>query len=112
MGELVRYYAASDIAFVGGSLVELGGHNVLEPAGLGVPVVTGPHLFNFAEIAAKLVAGGSLKIGHTTNQIADIIEGWLNDSEARDRAGHSGRQIVDANRGATQQILAVLDGLL
>jgi len=62
MGEMMRFYAACDIAFVGGSLVPLGGHNVLEPAALGVPVVVGPHMFNFLEITQQLAAGGALRL--------------------------------------------------
>lgn len=112
MGELVRFYAASDVAFVGGSIAPLGGHNVLEPAGLGVPIVTGPHLFNFAEIAAKLIAGGSLKVANTSSEIVEITSSWLSSSDTRDLAGRTGREIVEANRGATMRILAVLDATL
>ena len=109
MGELMRFYAACDVAFVGGSLVPLGGQNILEPAAVGVPVVTGPHLFNFLEIAQKLVAGGSLKIADDAHAIADLTAGWLFDSDARDAAGRRGREIVEANRGATQKVLALLN---
>ncbi len=109
MGELLRFYAACDVAFVGGSLVPLGGQNVLEPAAVGVPVVTGPHLFNFLEIAEKLVTGGSLKIADDAPAIANIIATWLLDSDARDAAGRSGREIVEANRGATHKVLALLN---
>ncbi|MGH8595444.1 MAG: 3-deoxy-D-manno-octulosonic acid transferase, partial [Gammaproteobacteria bacterium] len=112
MGELMRFYAASDIAFVGGSLAAFGGHNVLEPAGLGIPVVTGPHLFNFSDIASKLFASGSLKVGHTIDEITDLVAGWLDDSEARDAAGRNGRRIVEANRGASKRIIALLEASL
>jgi 3-deoxy-D-manno-octulosonic-acid transferase len=108
MGELLRFYAACDVAFVGGSLAPLGGQNILEPAAVGVPIVTGPHLFNFLEIAEKLVIGGSLKIADDVPAIANIIASWLLDSDARDAAGRSGREIVEANRGATHKVLALL----
>jgi len=109
MGELMRFYAACDVAFVGGSLVPLGGHNVLEPAALGVPVVVGPHMFNFLEITRKLVIGGSLKLAENTAEIADIVVTWFANSDARDAAGRSGRAIVEANRGATGRVLAMLE---
>ncbi|MGE0336233.1 MAG: lipid IV(A) 3-deoxy-D-manno-octulosonic acid transferase [Gammaproteobacteria bacterium] len=115
MGEMMRFYAACDVAFVGGSLVPLGGHNVLEPAALGVPVVVGPHLFNFQDIAHKLFIGGSLKVAHDVNDIASIVVAWLTSSDLRDSAGRSGRAIVEANRGATRRVLAIVstrDGLM
>ena len=55
MGELLLFYAAADLAFVGGSLVSTGGHNVLEPALLGLPVLFGPHMFNFTEAGERLL---------------------------------------------------------
>ena len=62
MGELPLFYAASDVAFVGGSLVHTGGHNMLEPAALGIPVVTGPNVFNFTEISELLIEAGACGI--------------------------------------------------
>ena len=108
MGELLRFYAASDVAFVGGSLVPLGGHNLLEPAALGIPIVTGPHLFNFSDISSKLLTGGALKIGRDAAEVASIVRLWLGDSNARDSAGRCGREIVANNRGATSRVLAML----
>ena len=108
MGEMTRFYAASDVAFVGGSLVPLGGHNLLEPAALGVPVVAGPHLFNFAEIAQKLSEGGALSVGQNAADITAHVAALLDDSDARDHAGCGGRAIVEANRGATARVLAML----
>ena len=108
MGELARFYAASDVAFVGGSLVPLGGHNLLEPAALGIPVVAGPHLFNFEEIARKLTVGGALKIVHDPADLIEQVAALLHDSDARDRAGRSGHAIVESNRGATARVLAML----
>ncbi len=63
MGELLLFYAAADLAFVGGSLVPTGGHNVLEPALLGLPVLFGPHMFNFTEAGERLLDGGSRLAG-------------------------------------------------
>lgn len=108
LGELLRFYAASDVAFVGGSLVPLGGQNVLEPAALGVPVVTGPHLFNFLEISHKLAAAGALKIAESEADLTAIVDAWLVNAEARDLAGRSGRAIVESNRGATERVMTML----
>jgi 3-deoxy-D-manno-octulosonic-acid transferase len=106
MGELLRFYAASDVAFVGGSLMPLGGHNVLEPATLGVPVLAGPHLFNFSEISEKMQRSGALRIVQDAQALAEVAGEWLADTDQRDAAGRAGREIVAHNRGAT---LAVLD---
>lgn len=112
MGELPRFYAAADVAIVGGSLAPLGGQNMLEPAALGVPVVVGPHLYNFAEVAQRLEAGGALRKGRDDREIAAHVRDWLVDGEARDRAGAAARGIVDANRGATRRTLEQLIPLL
>jgi 3-deoxy-D-manno-octulosonic-acid transferase len=112
MGELPRFYAAADVAIVGGSLAPLGGQNMLEPAALGIPVVVGPHLYNFAEVARRLEAGGALRIGRDDRGITAQVRDWLVDGEARDRAGAAARSIVDINRGATRRTLEQLVPLL
>ncbi|MSQ66621.1 MAG: 3-deoxy-D-manno-octulosonic acid transferase [Gammaproteobacteria bacterium] len=108
MGELLRFYAAADVAFVGGSLMPLGGHNMLEPASLGVPVVTGPHVFNFLEISSKLVAVGALRIAADAPALVDTLAHWLANPDQRDDAGLAGRQMVAHNRGATVSVLELL----
>lgn len=109
MGELLKFYAASDVAFVGGSLAPFGGQNVLEPAALGVPVVTGPHLFNFQEIAGQLRGAGALRIAADAPGLADIVGEWLADSDRRDAAGEAGRGLVACNRGATSAIIDMIE---
>lgn len=109
MGELPLFLAAADVAFVGGSLVPHGGHNLLEPAGLGIPVVTGPHVFNFAEICELLQqAGACEKVGNTA-ELAATLGRWLGDANERHRVGEQGRQVVEKNRGALQTVLAMID---
>ncbi len=108
MGEMLRFYAATDLAFVGGSLMPLGGHNVLEPATVGVPVMAGPHLFNFAEIADKLQRAGALRLVGDATSLAATAAEWLDDTDARDRAGRAGRDIVAHNKGATRAVLELL----
>jgi len=111
MGELLKFYAAADVAFVGGSLAPFGGQNVLEPAALGVPIVTGPHLFNFEEIAARLREVGALEIGTDAAALAASVSRWLEDSDRRDAAGRAGSDIVARNKGATTAVVAMLEQL-
>jgi 3-deoxy-D-manno-octulosonic-acid transferase len=85
---------------------------MLEPAALGIPVVVGPHLYNFAEVARRLEAGGALRIGRDDRGITAQVRDWLVDGEARDRAGAAARSIVDINRGATRRTLEQLVPLL
>ena len=108
MGELLLFYAASDVAFVGGSLVRHGGHNLLEPAALGVPVVTGPHVFNFVEICELLLQAGACEKVEDTAGLLRTVSLWLEDANERHRVGQRGREVVEKNRGALQSVLAMI----
>ncbi len=108
MGELTLFYAASDIAFVGGSLAPVGGHNVLEPAALGVPVVCGPHMFNFQDISELLVEHGAGIIIDAGAELAPVIGDLLADPDRRFRMGEAGRHLIEENRGALRKTIAVL----
>jgi 3-deoxy-D-manno-octulosonic-acid transferase len=105
LGELMNFYACADIAFVGGSLQDIGGHNLLEPAALGIPVVTGPHLHNFSDIARQLDAAGALRIGADTQAVGDAIESLLGDPAARAAMTTAGLELVRQGRGAVQRTL-------
>jgi 3-deoxy-D-manno-octulosonic-acid transferase len=109
MGELRLLLAAADAAFIGGSLVERGGHNVLEPAALGLPVVFGPHMFNFAEIARLLVEQGAAVQVDDDAALARIVLGWLQDASERARVGEIGRQVVARNRGALERLTGIIE---
>ncbi len=109
MGELPLFYAASDVAFVGGSLVPHGGHNMLEPAALGVPVVTGPHVFNFVEICELLQQAGACVKVEDVGGLSDTLSLWLEDANQRHRVGQRGRDTVEKNRGALQSVMAMID---
>lgn len=109
MGELLLFYAAADVAFVGGSLVPSGGHNVLEPALLGVPVVFGPHMFNFTEAAGHLLAAGGAWQVADAAALAACVAGLLADGILRSRAGGSGRRAVVANRGALARLFECVE---
>jgi 3-deoxy-D-manno-octulosonic-acid transferase len=112
MGELTAFYAASDVAFVGGSLVPVGGHNLLEPAALGVPVITGPHTENGPEIARLLIeAGGALKVADGV-ALAAAAGRLLADPALRERMGESARSFVEAHRGSLARLLALIEPLL
>jgi 3-deoxy-D-manno-octulosonic-acid transferase len=112
MGELTDFYAASDMAFVGGSLVPVGGHNLLEPAALGVPVITGPHTQNSPEIARLLIeAGGALQVADAA-ALADAAGRLLADPALRERMGESARRFVETHRGSLARLLALIEPLL
>jgi len=112
MGELPIFLAAADAAFIGGSLVPTGGHNPLEAAAVGVPVATGPAVFNFAAITELLVTeGAAVQVANAPTLAATMID-WLTDASLRADIGEHGRRVVEANRGALQRLLALIEGLL
>jgi len=108
LGELQAFYACADVAFVGGSLQAIGGHNLLEPAAVGTASVTGPHLHNFTDIARQLREAGALRVGDDADAVAVQLEALLADAGARARMADAGRQLVDAGRGAVQRTLDVI----
>lgn len=112
MGELPLFYAASDIAFVGGSLVPVGGHNLLEPAALGLPVISGPNVFNAQEIADMFVDEGACEIVQDAPDLANEIEKLLADPDAAKAMGERGRDIVQSNRGSLAKLLGLLEPLI
>lgn len=112
MGELVMLYACADVAFVGGSLVPNGGHNYLEPAALGLPVLSGPHHFNFTEISELLEGAGALQVVSDEQALASAVQALLEDASARERAGAAGRAVVQDNQGALERLLAGIARLL
>jgi 3-deoxy-D-manno-octulosonic-acid transferase len=112
MGELELFFAAADVAFVGGSLVPTGGHNLLEPAAAGLPVLAGPHTFNFAEIARLLREHGAMAEVETAEALAEWLVAWLGDAAERARVGELGRAVIAANSGALQRVAALVDACL
>lgn len=109
MGELLMFYAASDVAFVGGSLVEVGGHNMLEPAALGLPVLFGPNVFNFAEISRLLLeVGAAWQVGDE-RELGERALSLLEDANLRHNMGDRGRHFVESNRGALERIMRMIE---
>ena len=112
LGELLDFYAAADVAFVGGSLVPIGGHNLLEPAALGVPILTGPYNSNSEEVARLLIARGAAEVVHDAAELGARVGALLANPEARVRIGAQARASVDSNRGALDRLLGLIEPLL
>ncbi|MDI9237583.1 lipid IV(A) 3-deoxy-D-manno-octulosonic acid transferase [Lysobacter sp. LF1] len=112
MGELMNFYACADVAFVGGSLQAIGGHNLLEPAATGTAIVTGPHLHNFVEIAQRLQDAGALLVEPDADAVRDALADLLSDPHKRERMTTAGRALVETGRGALARTMALLEPLL
>jgi 3-deoxy-D-manno-octulosonic-acid transferase len=112
MGEVPLFYAASDVAFVGGSLVPVGGHNLLEPAAQGLPIVTGPHIFNALDIADKFVGLGACRMVDTSSELASMVGRLISDVDEAAELGERGRQVLEQNRGALERLLVLVEPLL
>jgi 3-deoxy-D-manno-octulosonic-acid transferase len=112
MGDVPLFYAAANVAFVGGSLVPIGGHNLLEPAALGRPVVTGPHLFHMQDIAGKFEKlGASISVSNAAQLGEAVTDLFANEPMATD-IGNRGMEIVQQNKGALDRLLKLLEPLL
>ncbi|MFM9270361.1 lipid IV(A) 3-deoxy-D-manno-octulosonic acid transferase [Halomonas elongata] len=112
MGELRALYGAADLAFVGGSLVPVGGHNLLEPAAMGVPVLTGPELANFEDVAETLREHQALVEVADGETLAAALLRLFDEPAERQRLAEVGRTVVEANRGALARTLDGLETLL
>jgi 3-deoxy-D-manno-octulosonic-acid transferase len=112
IGELAQLFQIATVVFVGGSLVEAGGHNILEPAAHGKAVVFGPHMQNFAEIAETFVRNQAAIQVESAAELPAVVMRLLGDPIERARLGAAARALVDANRGAKPRTLAVVANLL
>lgn len=108
VGKLMTLYGLADLVFVGGSLVPHGGHNILEPAACGVPVIHGPHMHNFREIADLFAAASAARVVADGGELAAAVADLLQDAAASTRLGSAGAAVVAANGGATERHLAAL----
>ena len=109
MGELMLLYDLADVAWVGGSLVEHGGHNMLEPVALAKPTLTGPHYFNFLEIAQQLLDAGALQQVDTTHELTQAVARLWSLSEHAQQMCDAGQQVLQRNQGALQRLLDVIE---
>lgn len=112
MGELMTYYACGDVAYVGGSMGEQGGHNALEPAALGIPVLFGPNMENAKEIAAGLVQSNAALFVNDQNELQETVEKLFEDNALRNSMGRAGKALVEENRGALDLTLKAVRELL
>ena len=108
MGELLMLFGVADVAFVGGSLVPVGGHNLLEPAGWGKPVLTGPHLHNFTAISNLLDDAGALTLVDNADALAIALQSLFRHPERCQSQGQAAAAVVDANRGALEKGLRLI----
>jgi 3-deoxy-D-manno-octulosonic-acid transferase len=111
VGELASVYALADIAFVGGSLVPTGGHNILEPAQYGAAIVVGPHTFNFREIVSIFETGNAVRVTTAETLSRNLLE-LLENPDERKRLGQQGKELFEQHAGATQRTMRSLEPLL
>ena len=112
LGELIQVYSLATVVFVGGSLVPSGGHNILEPAVAGKPVIVGPHMENFQEIAEKFRAEGAMVQVASAEELALEVTSLLTDEARRRNLGEKAKSLVDRNRGAVRNTIDGLAGLV
>ena len=109
MGELLLFFGACDIAFVGGSLIPVGGHNLIEPAIWSVPVLSGPHLFNFSEASQLLREAQGMAICENAEAMAELVVSLLQDPQAAMRMGDAAKSVAENNRGALERLLGIIE---
>jgi 3-deoxy-D-manno-octulosonic-acid transferase len=101
-------YAAADVAFVGGSLISRGGHNLLEPAAIGKPILTGQFMFNFAEITKRLLEINAAEQIYDESQLVERLLFLLENPKSREEMGEKGKVFVEKNRGALEKVLNLI----
>ncbi|MEA5113430.1 MAG: 3-deoxy-D-manno-octulosonic acid transferase [Geobacteraceae bacterium] len=112
VGELAKMYSFSDVVFVGGSLVPVGGHNLLEPASLGVPVLFGPYMNNFKEIRSLVLKnGGGIEVADQAS-LAGSLRELLNDVRKRNEMGMNGADVLRRNSGSTERHMEIISSFL
>jgi len=109
MGDLTLFYAAADVAFIGGSLVSTGGQNPIEAAALGLPVIMGPSLYNFSEVTRMLREREALTIVNDSEQLAATVLDYFHDATLRGKHGENAYAVVQRNRGAMERLLSLVD---
>ena len=112
LGELIGLYSAADVAFVAGSLVPIGGHNLLEPAALGIPIIAGPHNHNAQEIADELEDASALEIVENASQLGQCLVALFADAERRAQLAEAAFECLKRNRGSVDRLMELLTPLL
>jgi 3-deoxy-D-manno-octulosonic-acid transferase len=109
MGELPLFYACSDVAFVGGSLMPVGGHNILEPAALGVPIISGPHVFNFSEITQQFIDANAMVMVQDTAALIEQVSRLLGFPTERDEMGKAAKTLIKSSQGASARLVNLIN---
>ena len=109
MGELKMLYAAADIGFIGGSMVPVGGHNILEPLAVNLPVMFGPYMINFKEIANNVLSAQAAIQCQDNNEIIKTVMRLYEDASFRQKLIEKGTKFLSSNQGATSRIIEILE---
>ncbi len=109
MGSLVELYGLSDVAMVGGSFAKVGGHNPIEPAAYGLPIIVGPHQYNFSEVMAEFEKNGGLITVFDVNELFECLNLLFGSAEQRSKMGASALRTIESNRGATEKLTGLLE---
>jgi 3-deoxy-D-manno-octulosonic-acid transferase len=112
MGEMAAYYAACDVAFIGGSLLPLGGQNLIEAAAAGRPILIGPHTWNFREVSEQAIAAGAALRVQSGEELAVQVRSLFDRPEMQVQMGEAGRAFAEKHRGATARVMAMLASAL
>jgi 3-deoxy-D-manno-octulosonic-acid transferase len=112
MGELLNFYAAADLAFVGGTFADIGGHNIIEPAALGKPILVGPHTRNLKAVATQLIDAGAAIQLQRPGELGPAIQELFSDPSARDAMGQAGLSLVEQGRGSVDRTVALIEQYL
>lgn len=112
VGQLAAWYEAADIVFVGGSLAPFGGHNMLEPASFGKPVVVGPHTYNFTSAVRPLLEAQAMAEVRSAEELTQTLRRWLHDDAGAQKIGQRARQVLEQGRGAAQRTVETIDKIL
>lgn len=112
LGELAMFYGIADVAFIGGSLVPVGGHNLLEPAAFGLPLLSGPSVHGVREMHGLLYDAGAIETVADARALGDVVVGLLADAGLRARRGMSARRVLEQNRGAVERIMHLIEGVI
>ncbi|HRA57801.1 MAG TPA: 3-deoxy-D-manno-octulosonic acid transferase, partial [Thermomonas sp.] len=112
LGELLAFYACAQIAFVGGSLQDIGGHNLLEPAATGTAILSGPHLHNFVDIARRLREAQAMRLVADAASLATALRELFDDAAARQALAMHAAHLLEGGRGALARTLTLIEPML
>ena len=112
MGELMAFYEAANIAFIGGSFVEVGGHNPIEPAALSTPTVMGPHVFNFEAICEQLLQAEGMEQVNDIAELETVLSNWIQDPDRAKVVGDNAVKVVEQGKGAVNRVVEHLAPLI